>query len=265
MPYLNVKGYVKNVRDSLKKEVETLGNKPKLTIFCTLHSAATDSYMRNKVKVAQEVGIEAEVVDLSDKSLDEIRTALWRTSNPSILQLPLREDLRPHEDELIGLLDVWDADGLGTKTERTPATALGIAEYIKQLVKDKVIVPNCKIVIVNRSKLIGRPLIDLLLKQDFCVSVLHSKVNAITKFRELVDAEVVVTATGIPNFINPWDIGTHAVVIDAGIARDENGKLCGDVSKECSEVNQVTPVPGGVGQLTTTYLMHNVLEYYRKP
>lgn len=257
--HLDVKSFALAQREKIKKGLAETKN-PTLVIFVTQHDPATDCYCRNKEKVAADVGIKAVVVDLYDRSLEDIRNILRETHCPSILQLPLRKDLEKHKDELIALLGFNDVDGLSPDSPFTPATALGIAEYI-----DTLPIPiGAHVLIINRSELIGKPLAKRLLEMNYTVTVAHSKTMKPVLKALMHDADIIVTATGIEDFILFGLVRPGTVVIDAGITRGKDGKIVGDCSQVLKDLKDVfvTPVPGGVGQLTTTFLMRNVAEWY---
>ena len=120
------------------------------------------------------------------------------------------------------------------------------------------------VVIVGRSNIVGKPLIQLALKEDAAVTITHSKVKNIKAFTQIAD--ILIVAVGKPKFITADYIKEGAVVIDVGINRDENNKLCGDVDFEGvkKKTSFITPVPGGVGPMTVAMLLCNVYQSYVK-
>ena len=238
---------------------------PTLAIVTTDYDDASKVYVRNKVKVAERVGINAQVYNMSDGALgswgDVIKSLNEDFSiNGIIVQLPLP----PHLNERAICQQVnpyVDVDGLTSHNQgelasggdpfHIPCTPKGILYLMNALNVPK----WCDVVIVGRSNLVGRPLAHLLTNNDYTVTLCHSKTENLQKHLERAD--VIVSAVGKPKFITGDLKGK--LIIDVGINRDENGKLCGDVDPQLVENNDVTPVPKGVGQFTVLALMDNMV------
>ncbi len=260
----------KELAQKIKNEVKSVINaftengfkKPRLVIFS---NEAPDGlrYIRNKVKVAEEVGIEAEVLNVkSNMTFDEIKNTIAKQYDATgvIVQLPFTGD-KNKDQELIDCIP-YDQDVDGLKGGVVPATALGIYEYLKEndLINGK------RITIIGRSKLVGMPLAKMLLETDATVTLCHSKTTDLQC--HTLEADVIVSAVGKINLINQsllwFDQGYH--IVDVGINFDEDGIMCGDVADDVRGMDNVTctPVPGGVGLLTTACLMKNTLSLYSK-
>lgn len=260
----------KRVREEILDEVRSRnpGNL-KLVIIHIKGDDASEVYVRNKVKTAESVGINAEVVicenDISVESLKALIEMISEASDVTgvMLQLPLPDHLKPYERELLDIIPWYkDVDGLNSASVGrlwsdlpciTPATAEGVMRLLPYNLRGR------KVTIINRSNLIGKPLIKLLLDRDATVTVCHSKTHDVRENTR--NANIVITGIGKPNYFD-WEIFDGQTWIDCGINRDKDGKLCGDVylyylrDKDV----KVTPVPGGVGILTTAQLMLNVIK-----
>lgn len=240
---------------------------PTLAIITSDYDDASKVYVRNKVKIAQKVGINAQVYDMSGKRAVEW-TDLVKSLNEDlsidgiIIQLPTPEHIVGKN--LCADVVPWkDVDGLSNANiatlasgnedtiSLTPCTPKGILYLMNALNVPK----WCDVVIVGRSNLVGRPLAHLLTNNDYTVTLCHSKTENLQKHLERAD--VIISAVGKPKFITGDLKGK--LIIDVGINRDENGKLCGDVDPKLAEHNDVTPVPKGVGQFTVLALMDNLV------
>ena len=229
-------------------------------------SSAGNRYIKNKLKVAAECGIMAHLHVLNlgsyydgcgdwqdiSKLVNDIEKSPIK--GPVIVQMPFGHDV----DENISLIlnTAQDADGLTENAYVDPATAQGIYTLlaVNNLLKNK------HVVIIGRSKLVGKPLARLLSNTDATVTLCHSKTPDLPSFTR--QADVIVVAIGKEKFLTKAYVNQDKEVhiVDVGINSDANGKLCGDVHPELYEMPNIhaTPVPGGVGLLTTACLMQNV-------
>ena len=259
----------------VKREVELLPSKPTLTIITIGNDDASKVYVRNKIKTATGLGIETKHVQLEEhitqgeaelRMLEEIQEA-----DAIMLQLPIPKHL--NEKDLINLIpQVKDVDGLtdlnmGMLVNHhpyaiVPATAMGVYKIIgKALGND---LSGVNVTVVNRSQLIGKPLQALLTNHNATVTLCHSKTQRLYNITSR--SHVVVTGIGQPKYFSSVYFSDYQLIIDCGMNRDEDGKLCGDVDienvQEEFEVN-VTPTPGGTGILTTASLMLSVVQCYK--
>lgn len=279
MNVINCKNVRENMLFEARKKIYKISEPLKLVIIQVGDNDASNTYIRNKIKTAQEVGIETRVLRCSSQvsSQDLKQLIIEYNKRPDVtgimLQLPLPARLSTEAQEILDCIS-WrkDVDGLSSEslgrlwTGReciTPATPTGIMRLLPEDLSGR------KVTIVNRSNLIGKPLAKMLLDRDATVTVCHSKTNGLGRFCS--EADVVVTGTGKAKMFDGFksSIMKEQIWIDCGINRDENGNLCGDLdvasfkahSKLYSD-HTITSVPGGVGILTTAQLMLNVIKAY---
>ena len=257
-----------------KKQIEELPTKPKLTIITIGHDDASEVYVRNKIKTAQSLGIEVSHAKLEEDITQEraenrIKLEMEYT-DAIMLQLPIPKhldekaliNLIPQEKDVDGLTDLNMGMLINNHPHAiVPATAMGVYRIISKALGNDL--SGVNVTIVNRSKLIGKPLQALLTNHNATVTLCHSKTQAL--YRATSQAHVVVTGVGLPKFFTSMYFSDYQMLIDCGMNRDENGKLCGDIDvedvQEAYEVN-VTPTPGGTGILTTACLMLSVIQCY---
>ena len=264
---LNIKEYVQQWKNILKEKIAKLARKPKLIIVQLGDVEASNRYVRNKIKDAEEVGIEAALVKMTGNEFhgeDDLRDFVGRLAEHCdgiIVQLPLPEQFKDVKHILEKVPAHKDVDGLSGKPgAQTPCTPLGIMKFINDTnLVDKT---YKKALVIGRSELVGRPMAKLLLDNDYTVTVCHSKSGELA-IRHLAEdwADLVVCAVGRRNFLDCTDIDVP--VIDVGINFDENGKLCGDCYVRHEKQNDLrSPVPGGVGLLTRCALLENTVRSY---
>lgn len=259
------------IKDELKQEVSVLNQNgifPGLAVILVGNNSASQVYVRNKKTACEYVGIKSFSYELPEETSEEALLGLIDTLNQDdkvhgiLVQLPL-----PHhidENKVILAIDPKkDVDGfhpqnVGALCAGLPGfvscTPAGVIELLK---RSKVEISGKNCVVVGRSNIVGKPVSLLLLQEHGTVTICHSKTKNLTKI--LKQADIVVAAVGKAKMIQGSQLKEGAVVIDVGINRDENGKLCGDVDfVSCEQVaSMITPVPGGVGPMTIAMLMHN--------
>ncbi len=258
-----------------KKQIETLPTKPKLTIITIGHDDASEVYVRNKIKTATGLGIEVKHVQLDGEIEQE--EAEFRIeyevlyADAVMLQLPIPKHL--DEKILINKIPQYkDVDGLtdlnmgmlvnGHPYAIVPATAMGVYQIISHVLETGDLT-GVDVTVVNRSQLIGKPLQALLTNHNATVTLCHSRTDNLQNHTSR--SHVVVTGIGKSKYFDSYYFSDYQMLIDCGINRDENGKLCGDIdTDEVQEVYKVhiTPVPGGVGILTTACLMLSIIQCY---
>lgn len=274
---IDCKAIREEILEEVKREVRPLPEKPRLVIVSIGHDDASEIYVRNKIKTAESVGIEAKHLqfdaDVTQEKMEAYMEAICvHSPNHAImLQLPIPDHL--DKDKLINLIPQnADVDGLtdlnmgmlvnNRPDAIVPATAMGVYKIIEKEFDGKL--DYIDITVINRSQLIGKPLQALLTNHNGTVTLCHSKSDIVTAIE---GADVVVTGIGSDNYFNSMDLFDGQLIIDCGINRDENGKVCGDVDyKDCLEFMEdiaITPVPSGVGVLTTACLMMNVVKCYK--
>ena len=254
--------------DSIEKKlIETIQAeklKPILTIVTDSKDPASQVYIRNKIKAAERCGIKPQVLVVpDDKSTRNLIVA-----DGIIVQLPMA-DKELEEEYLDYLAFAWekDVDGLTPRNYGymcaqkgyylepcTPKGILTLLDYYKIDISGK------NVVIVGRSNLVGRPLAELMLQRDATVTVCHSKTKNLNEL--LATNEIIISAVGKPNTVDLNQCCIAKVVIDVGVNRDENGKLCGDCFNfDPNGLNiKVTPVPNGIGLMTRAILMKHMSE-----
>lgn len=261
--------------NDLQVETKTLKNQgiiPKLAVILVGDDPASRVYVRNKHRMAEKIGIESLDLRLAkDTSEAELleKIALLNndpTINGILVQLPLPDQI--NADRITKTISPKkDVDGfhpynLGrlfvNDPYAIPCTPNGIMYLLREY---GISVDRKNVVIVGRSKIVGRPLAALMLNQNATVTVAHSHTKNLSEITR--QADILVVAVGRVNFIQAQDVKPGAIVIDVGINRNAAGKLVGDV--EQTEVGQVagylTPVPGGVGPMTIAMLMKQTIEF----
>ena len=266
------------LREELKQEVAELKNKynkvPGLTVILIGDMAPSQIYVRNKEKSANEVGLKSEVIRYPDTVEEKIVLEKIEELNKDesvsgiLVQLPLPkhidkqkviETITPSKD--VDGFHPMNVGNLSSGYESSvPCTPLGCYLMIKK------IEPNLsgkKAVIVGRSNLNGKPMTQLLLKENCTVTITHSRTKDLKA--ECLEADIIVAAVGIPELVKGDWIKKDAIVIDVGINKTENG-LVGDVAfEEVSKVAKaLTPVPGGVGPMTIACLLKNTVDCFKR-
>ena len=275
---INGKEIGQEIRKSVATRVEALKEKgitPGLAVILVGDNPASKTYVANKQKSCEEIGMFSELIKLPESIsetdlLQQIRELNVRDSIHGILvQLPLPKHI--DEDAVIATISPEkDVDGfspisvgkmmLGQDTY-LPCTPYGV---MKLLEFSGIDVAGKHAVIVGRSHIVGKPMGQLLLQKDATVTYTHSKTNDLASFTK--QADIIIAAVGRPKFITAEHVKPGAVVIDVGINRDENNKLCGDVDFVSVEplASHITPVPGGVGPMTITMLLENTVQAAEK-
>lgn len=248
----NIKEYVENRKLKIKEQVERCKDRPSLLIIRIGNNEASNRYVKNKMKDCNEVGIHVDELHFgfeNQYAIQQTADLLTRHYNGVIVQLPT--PCLDHPERLFK--ESQDVDGF-INPNITPCTAKGIIDYLAYCGYTDFSGQN--VLIINRSNIVGRPLAKLFLDRNATTTVAHSKTKDLQSL--IAAADIIVTAVGQPNFITKDMIKNTQIVIDVGIAFDENGKLCGDCEKGIGD--NVTPVPGGVGLLTRVALLENVLK-----
>lgn len=263
--------------DYLKKEIETLEQKPKLQIIVVGSLDASRIYVRNKKLVGEEIGVEVEVINVEDTISQQELVDLIEAGNTDdkvnglFVQLPVPMHISEQviinsispEKDVDGFSYVSSGKVMAGAKAMNPCTADAVISILEDINEP---IEGSNIVIAGRSNIVGKPLANLLINMGATVTVANSKTKDIKK---LIDnADIFVSAIGRAKhfdqsyFTNRKDL----TIIDVGINRDENGKLCGDVDTLNVEphVKAITPVPGGVGVLTVVHVMKNMLKAMQK-
>lgn len=261
------------IREEIKEEVSKLETKPNLTVIRVGNDLASQTYVRNKVKACQQVGMESSVIELpEDIDQSELARIIEILNNNNLVtgilvQLPLPEHI--NERFICNLIspkkdvDCFHPYNVGRIYNENgvlrPCTPAGVISVLQH---SKTSISGADVVIIGRSAIVGKPLATLLTNLGATVTICNSKTKDLkTKTR---NADIVISAIGRPKFFGKEYFTSNTVVIDVGINRDENNKLCGDVNfEEVSPfVDLITPVPGGIGVMTVTFLLYNTLQCY---
>ena len=265
------------LRDEIKKEIESIKSKnnkvPGLTVILIGDFAPSEIYVKNKQKNAKEVGINSEVVRYSKDVLEQevLKKIIELNENDAVsgilVQLPLPPQV--NKEKIINAINpLKDVDGfhpinvgnLSSGYNATvPCTPLGCLLLIKK------IEPNLSgkhAVIIGRSNLNGKPMAQLLLKENCTVTIVHSKTKDLKT--ECLKADILVAAVGVPNLVKSDWVKKDSIVIDVGINKVAD-KIVGDVEYDTvkEKVRAITPVPGGVGPMTIACLLKNTLECFK--
>ena len=257
--------YVEKRKEELKREVSEMTKKPSLVVVQIGNDKASSSYIKSKNKLCEEIGLNFKHVhienyeDISEKEV--LLTILEESFDSSvdgiILQLPIPDKYNVERLQKAIYSDK-DVDGFRKNSNFTPCTPKGIMDWLDYNNYD---LEGKNVTVIGRSKIVGRPLVDLLIDRGATVTCCNSKTKDLRQ--HTCNADLVVSAVGKAKFLDSSYFTNTELVIDVGINRDENGKLCGDVDYEevtsSLENIYVTPVPGGVGKLTVLALIENTV------
>ena len=265
------------IRNEIKKEISDLkkksGKTPSLTVILIGDFAPSLIYVKNKEKSAREVGINSEIIrypkNVSEKDILEKIEELNKNDEISgiLVQLPLPSQIS--KEKIINAINPSkDVDGfnpinVGNLSSGydsiVPCTPLGCLLLIKKIESN---LAGKHAVIIGRSNLNGKPMAQLLLKENCTVTIVHSKTNNLQK--ECLKADILVAAVGVPNLIKKDWVKKNAIVIDVGINK-VGEKIVGDVNFDelKDNVKAITPVPGGVGPMTIACLLKNTLKCFK--
>ena len=278
MNLIDGKKIAAELRNELKVEVDSLKKKfnkvPGLTVILIGDLAPSQIYVRNKEKSANEIGLRSEIIkypkDIKEISvlnkIDELNND--ETVSGILVQLPLPDHIdkqkiieRINPDKDVDGFHPYNVGNLSSGYESSvPCTPLGCYLLIKK------IEPNLsgkKAVVIGRSNLNGKPMAQLLLKENCTVTITHSKTKDLKN--ECLKGDIIIAAVGIPELVKADWIKKDAIVIDVGINKTDKG-IVGDVAfEEVSKVAKaLTPVPGGVGPMTIACLLKNTIECFKR-
>ena len=268
------KELAKKVRKELKKEVETLKEKginPKLAVIMVGNDPGSTVYVRNKSKACEKVGIEFEEFLFDEKTEEKELLDLIDKLNEDdsihgiLLQCPVPKHIdankafrriSPNKD-----VDGFNPINVGNLTIGEDAfiscTPYGVVKMFEEY---NIETEGKRAVILGRSNIVGKPMIQCMLNKNSTVTVCHSRTQNIGEV--IKEADIVIAAIGKPNFVKADMVKDGAVVIDVGINRLEDGTITGDVDYEnvAEKASFITPVPGGVGPMTIAMLLNNVVK-----
>ena len=275
------KKIAENLRETLKKQIEQIPSnqpKPGLTVILIGEDPASQIYVRNKEKFANEIGINSKVLRFDSSITEEALTKEIHKLNQDrevhgiLVQLPLPKHI--NSKNIINQIEPSkDVDGFhpinvgnlsSGNDALVPCTPYGCYLLLKEVISD---FNGLNAVIIGRSNINGKPMTQLLLKENCTVTITHSKTKNLKNICQ--GADILVASVGIAKLVKQDWVKSDCVVIDVGINRiEENGskKLVGDVDFENvkDKVKAITPVPGGVGPMTISCLLQNTLKAYQK-
>ncbi len=263
----------KEVRDNLLKELSKKYKKIKcgLTVIQVGDDFASNKYINQKRKLAEELGVNFELIKLEKTTTNKLCKLIDELNNKEecngiILQLPIPKEL-DYEVIRNRIDPKKDIDGVndqniiklihGDNTALVPCTALGIMKILDYY---KIPLEGMDVTIIGRSIHIGKALYSLLLNRNCTVTICHSKTKDLKK--HTLNSDVVITSVGKADFITPDMVNKDVILIDVGF-NFKDGHICGDVSSEVKDYKYLTPVPGGVGQMTVYSIYENLLNAER--
>ena len=265
----------KNITTEIAAFEKESGIKPGLAVILVGNNPASAVYVRNKHKACLEVGINSYEITMPEETTEEELLAKIAELNTDknvhgiLVQLPLPKHIS--EDNVINSIspdkdvDAFHPANVGKivigKYDFLPCTPAGIMELLHFYNVD---INGKECVVIGRSNIVGKPMALLLLAENGTVTVCHSRTKDLKEVTKRAD--ILVVAIGRPKFVTADMVKEGAVVIDVGINRLDDGKLCGDVDFEAVEpiASMITPVPGGVGPMTITMLLKNTLTAAKK-
>lgn len=268
---LDGKKISEEILKQIRLKVEKLEIKPKIAVVLVGDNPASRVYVNKKRKTALEIGIESLAVELPENTSEfELEAAIDalnkdKSVDAILIQLPL-----PRHLNALNILEKIDpekdVDGfgsinagkiaIGAEPYCYPCTPAGILRILDEY---KIEIAKKHVVIIGRSNIVGKPLAQMMLKRNATVTICHSYTQSIEEITKTAD--ILVSAIGIVDFVTAKMVKQGAVVIDVGINRKEDKKLCGDVDFEnvAPFASAITPVPGGIGPMTIAILMQNTL------
>ena len=265
------------IKDELKAEVEALKEKgivPCLAVIQVGNDPASSVYVNNKKKACAYIGIESLAYELEENiSQEELLSIIDDLNhndmvNGILVQLPLPKHI-DEEAVIKAIAPEKDVDGFHPETVGNmcigskgflPCTPAGVIQLLK---RSNIEIEGKECVVIGRSNIVGKPMALLLLRENGTVTITHSRTKDLKEITKRAD--ILVAAIGKPKFVTAEYVKEGAVVIDVGIHRNEDNKLCGDVDFDdvVEKVSAITPVPGGVGPMTIAMLMNNCVETVR--
>lgn len=265
---ISCKEYVDTIKEELKEEISTFCNKPVLAVIQIGNDPASNSYIKGKRKDCEECGIEfnhihiKEYNDISEDELICIIKALNEEKKVSgiIVQLPIPSKYNVEKIQKY-ISPQKDVDGFRKDSCFEPCTPKGIIDWLDYNNYD---LEGKNVTVIGRSKIVGKPLVNMLIDKGATVTCCNSKTKDIRDFTK--EADLVISAIGKAKYFDCTYFYEPDIIVDVGINRDENGKLCGDINannvKEWYPYTYITPVPCGVGKLTICALLENVVKAY---
>ena len=277
---LNGRKFADTLNLQLEKEISIVykktGKRPRLAALLVGDNPASMIYVNIKRKTCERIGVAFTLISLDQNiSKEELFNEIDKVNNEKningiILQLPLPKHLKDYSMKFVERISpIKDVDGLhpynqgklfNYDEEFAPATPKGIIALLEHY---DVEFQGKEVIIINRSNLVGKPLIFMFLKRNATITVCHTSTVNIQS--HISRADILIVAVGQPNFITNENIKKGVIIVDVGTNRVD-GKLCGDVDFDgvMNKCSKITPSPGGVGPLTVSFLCHNTFHVFKK-
>mgnify|MGYP000006422612 FL=1 len=258
---IDCKSIAQDIKDKIKNIIAEDDYAPILHIYQVGDNPASNAYIRGKLRDCEEVGIEVELIKLPENiTEDELNNKIledynWEYVDGIIVQLPLPKHINPKN---IYIPDAVDVDGFNSTSPFQPCTPLGVMKILDSIGYD---LDGKNVLVCGQSDIVGRPLVDMLIKRHCNVISVNSTGSAIkTTAIGFGIVNVIISAVGKRDFISTFDLFDTDVCIDVGINYDENGKQHGDCTDAVYNMKdvKVTPRIGGVGLMTRAMLLYNV-------
>lgn len=275
---LDARKIVEDKIELLKETVKSMSCVPKLVILRVGNDPASQKYVNNKVKRCEQVGLKSEVIHLdSDVTNEVVLENINKLNNDCdvtavLLQLPIPKQL---DEKMLtdSIIPEKDVDGFTTlnmgklvlgEEGNVACTPYGIIELLKYY---NIEITGKDVLIINRSNIVGKPLANLMLKENATVTIAHSKTRNLKE--KIKNSDIVVTAIGKAKMFSADDFSEGTTIIDVSMNFDENGKMCGDVVKAdydklIEKGCNITPVPNGVGQMTVLSLIEQTIKIAKR-
>ena len=257
--------YVEFKKIKLKEKISQLAKKPYLCVVQIGNDASSNSYIKSKENGCKEVGIDMVHINIDEDKVSEpelVKKIKELDNNDNIdgiiIQLPVpnKYNIKTLQQCISSEKDV---DGFRNDSCFKPCTPKGIVDWLEYNNYD---FNGKNAVVIGRSNIVGKPLVNMLIDKGATVTCCNSKTKSLKSFT--YNADIIVSAIGKAKFFNEMYFNNPEIIIDVGINRDENNKLCGDIDKASVEVSlsetYITPVPNGVGKLTVYSLLENVVK-----
>ena len=258
---IDCKSIAQDIKNKIKNIIAEADYAPVLYIYQVGDNAASNAYIRGKLRDCEEVGIKAELIKLPENiTEDELNNKIledynWEDVDGIIVQLPLPKHINPKN---IYIPDAVDVDGFNTTSQFQPCTPLGVMKIFDAIDYD---LDGKNVLVCGQSDIVGRPLVDMLIKRHCNVISVNSTGSAMKATAiGFGIVNVIISAVGKCDFISTFDLFDTDVCIDVGINYDENGKQHGDCTDAVYDMKdvKVTPRIGGVGLMTRAMLLYNV-------
>lgn len=258
---IDCKSIAQDIKDKIKNIIAEDDYAPILHIYQVGDNPASNAYIRGKLRDCEEVGIEAELIKLPENiTEDELNNKIledynWEDVDGIIVQLPLPKHINPKN---ICIPDAVDVDGFNSTSPFQPCTPLGVMKIFDSIGYD---LDGKNVLVCGQSNIVGRPLVDMLIKRHCNVISVNSTGSALKATAiGFGIVNVIISAVGKRDFISTFDLFDTDVCIDVGINYDENGKQHGDCTDAVYDMKdvKVTPRIGGVGLMTRAMLLYNV-------